>query len=166
MFPLECVKSWLVQKYLLDLRPSFVIICVSLCFYMFSIESISKAGQFQITYQILVYFHVFIKCLSKAGQFQSTYQILGYSLFFICLIPLIFVSFHSINQISKRSLDIYDLPHGPLLPLAVSIKPYSDSIAQWTKTYNYLSSQPKLVLFACNLSPLKLFALKTFHLKQ
>ena len=70
------------------------------------------------------------------------------------------ISFH--KSTLKRSLDIDDLPHGPLLNLIVSIKLYYDSIAQWTKTCNYLSSWPKLVLFACNFSPLKLFAFRTF----
>ena len=98
----------------------------------------------------------------KAGQFRSTYQILGCSLFFICLIPLLIVPFHSINQTLKRSLDIDDFPHGPLLNLTISIKPYYDSIAQWTKTCNYLYFWPNIVLFSCNFSPLKLFAFRTF----
>ena len=132
-------------------------------FKMFSIESASKAGQFRSTYQILDYFYVFLKCMSKVGQFKSTYQILGCSLFFICLIPLLFVSFHSIKSTLKRSLDIYDLPHGPLLNLVVSIKPYYDSITQWTKTCNYLSFWLKFVLIACNFSPLELFPFRTFH---
>jgi len=106
---------------------------------MFSIGSVSKAGWFKSTYQILVCFHVLLKCLPKADWFKSTYQILGCSSFCICLIPLLDVSLHSINQTLKRSLDIDDLPHGPLLNLIVSIKSYYDSIAQWTKTYNYLS---------------------------
>ena len=52
--------------------------------------------------------------------------------------PMRVSSLNSINQSSERSLDIDDLPHGPLLPLVVPIKPYYDPIAQWTKTYNYL----------------------------
>ena len=50
--------------------------------------------------------------------------------------------------------------------MIVSIKPYYDSIAQWTKTCIYLSFWPKLVLFACNFSPLKVFAFRTFHLNN
>ena len=126
----------------------------------------SKADRFKSTCQILVFFCVLLKCSSKADRFKSTYQILGCSSFCIYLIPLLDVSLHSINQTLKRSLDIDDLPHGPLLPLAVPIKPYYDSIAQWTKTCNYLSFWSKLTLIAYNFSPLKLFALRTFNLKQ
>ena len=106
----------------------------------------------------------FLSAWSKAGQFQSTYQILGCSLFYIFLFSLLNVSFHSINKTLKRSLDIYDLPHGPLLNLIVSIKFSYDSIAQWTK---YLPSSFFLVktyYFACNFSLLNLFTFGTFHL--
>ena len=133
-------------------------------FYMYSIRSVSKAGQFQSTYQILVRFYVFLKCLVK-GWIVSKYLPDPGLLFVLHLsFPFLIVSPHSINQTLKRSLGIDDLPHKPLLNLIVSIKSSYDSIAQWTKNLPSFFFLIKTYLFSCNLSPLNLFTFGNFHL--
>ena len=135
-----------------------------LVFVCFLLEVYQRLASFKVLTRSQFSFMFFLSAWSKAGQFQSTYQILDCTLFHICLFPLLIVSFHSINQTLKRSLDIDDLPHGPLLPLSVLIKSSYDSIAQWTENLPSSFFLIKTYSFACNFSLLNLFTFGTFHL--
>ena len=115
------------RQFLLQRLPLSFPFVFKLC----SIRSISKAGQFQSTYQILVCFYVFLKCLVKGWLVSKYLPDLGLLFVLHLLIPFLIVSPHSINQTSKRSLGLDDLPHRFLLNLDASIKFSYDSIAQW-----------------------------------